>query len=92
LCSTPKLRTVRRREGRYLLRTNMNGYDPAALWTFTAQLTEVEQAFKELKTTSRYDRFITSSSIASKRTSVWPSSPIASKSHPSINGSNVLPV
>ena len=44
-----KLRTVRRREGRYLLRTNMNGYDPATLWTFYIQLTEVEQAFKELK-------------------------------------------
>ena len=44
-----KLRAVRRREGRYLLRTNMNGYDPAVLWTFYVQLTEVEQAFKELK-------------------------------------------
>ena len=44
-----KLRAVRRREGRYLLRTNLNGYDPAQLWTFYVQLTEVEQAFKELK-------------------------------------------
>ena len=44
-----KLRQVRRREGRYLLRTNLGGHDPAQLWTFYIQLTEVEQAFKELK-------------------------------------------
>jgi hypothetical protein len=43
-----KLRKVRRREGRYLLRTNLSGHDPAQLWTFYTQLTEVEQAFKEL--------------------------------------------
>lgn len=44
-----KLRQVRRREGRYLLRTNLVGHDPAQLWTFYIQLTEVEQAFKEVK-------------------------------------------
>ena len=44
-----KLRRVRRREGRYLLRTNLAGHDPDQLWTFYVQLTEVEQAFKELK-------------------------------------------
>ncbi len=44
-----KLRLVRRREGRYLLRTNLTGHDPDQLWTFYVQLTEVEQAFKELK-------------------------------------------
>ena len=44
-----KLRQVRRREGRYLLRTNLAGHDPDQLWTFYVQLTEVEQAFKELK-------------------------------------------
>ena len=44
-----KLRQARRREGRYLLRTNLEGHDPAQLWTFYIQLTEVEQAFKELK-------------------------------------------
>jgi Transposase DDE domain len=44
-----KLRQVRRREGRYLLRTNMGGHDPAALWRFYIQLTEVEAAFKNLK-------------------------------------------
>jgi len=44
-----KLRIVRRREGRYLLRTNLTEHDPATLWSFYIQLTEVEQAFKELK-------------------------------------------
>ena len=29
-----KLRQVRRREGRYLLRTNLAGHDPAQLWSF----------------------------------------------------------
>jgi len=44
-----KLRQVRRREGRYLLRTNLTAGEPSQLWTFYIQLTEVEQAFKELK-------------------------------------------
>jgi transposase len=44
-----KLQTVRRREGRYLLRTNIRGKDPAELWRYYIQLTEIEQAFKELK-------------------------------------------
>ena len=44
-----KLRRVRRREGRYLLRTNLDAQQPERLWTFYIQLTEVEQAFKELK-------------------------------------------
>ena len=44
-----KLRVVRRREGQYLLRTNLSAHAPAQLWQFYIQLTEVEQAFKELK-------------------------------------------
>jgi len=44
-----KLRQVRRREGRYLLRTNLSGQDPAQLWQFYIQLVEVEAAFKALK-------------------------------------------
>ena len=44
-----KLREAWRREGRYLLRTNLSDRDPAKLWAFYLQLTEVEQAFKELK-------------------------------------------
>ena len=44
-----KLREVRRREGRYLLRTNLIGRDPAEMWRFYTQLVEVEEAFKNLK-------------------------------------------
>jgi transposase len=44
-----KLRQTRRREGRYLLRTNLCGRDPAQLWQFYLRLTEIEAAFKNLK-------------------------------------------
>jgi transposase len=44
-----RLRTVRRREGRYLLRTNLVGRDPAEMWEFYTQLVHVEEAFKNLK-------------------------------------------
>ena len=43
------LRQAWRREGRYLLRTNLTETDPGKLWEYYLQLTEVEQAFKELK-------------------------------------------
>ncbi|MDR1968941.1 MAG: IS1634 family transposase [Burkholderiaceae bacterium] len=44
-----RLKAVRQREGRYLLRTNLGTDAPEHLWSFYIQLTEVEQAFKELK-------------------------------------------
>lgn len=44
-----KLRMVRRREGRYLLRSNICGREPAELWQFYIQLVEIEAAFKNLK-------------------------------------------
>ena len=44
-----RLRQARRREGRYLLRSNLTGEDPATLWHYYMQLSEIEQAFKELK-------------------------------------------
>ncbi len=44
-----KLRIVRRREGCYLLRSNLVHQDPRVLWEYYIQLTEVEQAFKDLK-------------------------------------------
>ncbi len=44
-----QLRTVRRREGRYLLRTNLTATDPATLWAYYLQLVAVEEAFKNLK-------------------------------------------
>ncbi|HTL55230.1 MAG TPA: IS1634 family transposase [Candidatus Limnocylindrales bacterium] len=45
-----KLRRARKREGRYLLRSNMTtGRSAEELWQFYIQLTEVEAAFKNLK-------------------------------------------
>jgi len=41
-----KLREVFKREGRYLLRTNLKETDPAKVWEFYLQLVEVEEAFK----------------------------------------------
>jgi hypothetical protein len=44
-----KLRLARRREGRYLLRTNLTDQDPAVLWQYYVQLVAVEEAFKNPK-------------------------------------------
>ena len=44
-----KLRQTRRREGRYLLRSNLSAQEPEKLWQFYIQLTQVEAAFKDLK-------------------------------------------
>jgi hypothetical protein len=44
-----KLRRIRRREGRYLLRTNLTENDPALLWQYYTVLVAVEEAFKNLK-------------------------------------------
>lgn len=44
-----KLRSVRKREGRYLLRSNLSAEKPDRLWQFYIQLTQVEAAFKDLK-------------------------------------------
>jgi len=44
-----KLRRVRRREGRYLLRTTLSESDPVKLWTYYLQLVQVEAAFRTLK-------------------------------------------
>jgi len=44
-----KLREVRRREGHYLLRSNLCATDQEKLWQLYIQLTQVEEAFKNLK-------------------------------------------
>lgn len=45
-----KLRAAIRSEGRYLLRSNdLSGADPAVLWQRYIQLTEIEEAFRNLK-------------------------------------------
>lgn len=47
--SRAKLRRWRRREGRYLLRSNLTQDEPGTVWEKYLLLTRVEQAFKELK-------------------------------------------
>jgi hypothetical protein len=44
-----KFRDTYRREGRYLVRSNLSEQAPATLWEYYTQLTEVEEAFKNLK-------------------------------------------
>lgn len=44
-----KLREATRREGRYLLRSNLQGKDPAVMWQLYMMLTRIEEAFKNLK-------------------------------------------
>jgi len=44
-----RLRVVRRREGSYLLRSNLTGKTPGELWNYYMQLVQVEEAFKNLK-------------------------------------------
>lgn len=44
-----KLREIRRREGRYLLRSNLGSENPAQLWQLYVLLTQIEEAFKNLK-------------------------------------------
>ena len=75
-----KLRLVRRREGHYLLRSNLGDEDPAQLWTYYIQLTEIEQAFKELKGDLAFARSTTSSTSVSKPISSSPFSPTVSRS------------
>jgi transposase len=44
-----KLREARRHEGRYLLRSNLCDRPPVKLWELYIQLTQVEEAFKNIK-------------------------------------------
>ena len=44
-----KLRAIRKKEGSYLLRSNLTAQDPVLLWNIYLLLTEIEQAFKNLK-------------------------------------------
>ena len=45
----PKLQAAQLLDGHYLLRTNLTGEDPAVLWDRYMQLTQIEEAFKCLK-------------------------------------------
>lgn len=44
-----KLRQAQLRDGHYLLRSNLTAEDPAVLWTRYIQLTNIEAAFRSLK-------------------------------------------
>jgi transposase len=44
-----RLRQTRRQEGQYLLRSNLCQSDPAELWQHYMTLTQIEEAFKNLK-------------------------------------------
>jgi len=44
-----RLRQAEQRDGHYLLRSNLTGEDPAALWERYVQLTQIEAAFKSMK-------------------------------------------
>jgi transposase len=44
-----KLKQAESRDGYYLLRSNLTGEDPAVLWTRYVQLTQIEAAFRSLK-------------------------------------------
>lgn len=44
-----KLRQAEHRDGHYLLRSNLTAEDPAVLWTRYIQLTNIEAAFRTLK-------------------------------------------
>ena len=76
----PKLREARRREGSYLLRSNVTGGDPARLWAFYLQPVEVEQAFKELRGIWQSARSTTRPMNGSRRISLSRSWPTACKS------------
>jgi transposase len=44
-----KLRQAEQRDGHYLLRSNLTGEDPGVLWQRYVQLTQIEAAFKAMK-------------------------------------------
>ena len=44
-----KLHKAQQRDGHYLLRSNLTAEDPAVLWTHYVQLTQIEAAFRSLK-------------------------------------------
>ena len=44
-----KLKAAERRDGHYLLRSNLTAEDPAVLWTRYVQLTQIESVFRCLK-------------------------------------------
>ena len=89
--NSDKLEQVRRREGRYLLRTNLSESDPAKLWSYYLQLVAVEEAFKNLKGDLAIRPIFHQQSRASKRTSSSPSWPTACMSRSDSNSRRSRP-
>ena len=75
-----KLRIASRREGRYLLRTNLTDKDPAVLWQCYVQLVAVEEAFKNLKGDLAIRPIFHHDESESKPISSSPSSPMPCRS------------
>ena len=67
------LRIARRREGRYLLRSNLTDTDPEKLWTCTSNSPKSSKPSKTSKAISACGRSITRTRAASRRTS-WSAS------------------
>ena len=73
-----KLREVCRREGRYLLRSNLCAEDPAQIWQLYILLTQIEEAFKTLKGDLAVRPIFTARRTALKPIFSWPSWPFVS--------------
>jgi hypothetical protein len=58
------LRAVRRREGHYLLRTNLAQREPSKIWEFYTLLTQIEEAFKKSQRRSGYPAHLSPKRVA----------------------------
>ncbi|SPD72254.1 transposase (fragment) [uncultured Desulfobacterium sp.] len=68
----PKYRQTRSRDGRHLLLTNQTAADPAELWKQYMILTEVEEAFRDLKGDLSIRPIIISLNAALRLIALWP--------------------
>src|SRR4029453_13464941 len=66
-----RLKEAELRDGHYLLRPNLGAEDPAVLWDRYVQLTQIEAAFKCLKSIWAFGRSIINWSTGWTRTSWW---------------------
>src|SRR5262249_28621119 len=66
------LKEAERRDGYYLMRSNLTAEDPAVLWNLYVQLTKFESVFRPLKSDLVSVRSITRRKTVSMRTSSSP--------------------
>jgi hypothetical protein len=62
-----KLEAAEKRDGHYLLRSNLTGEDPAVLWTRYVQLTQIESVFRSLKSESGHPAHLSSARASGRR-------------------------